>query len=120
MPIGTSAGSCPKAGTPARLSSDDAPSPAITCRRSSRPFESIMASLRCRGVEGEIVQSSGRDAVVDPQRIVEAIEKAGQRNPQRQFDDLRLAEMKPQPFQYAVADTSGVLRHQRPILDHQP
>src|SRR4051794_29731508 len=112
MPIGTSA-PCAKPGVPARPTSEEAPSPAMTCRRFSRPFESVMASLRCCGVRVEFEECGGGTAVVDLQRLVEAIEEAGHGDAQRQFDDLGFVEMQPQPLEHMVADAAGVLGDQR-------
>src|SRR5258708_37404080 len=98
MPIGTSAASCARAATPERPTGDEAARPAITWRRSGRRCRSVMAGLHCGGMSGvktEFAKRRDRGAIVDAQRVVEAVEKAGQRDAQRQFDDLGFAEVKP-------------------------
>src|SRR5947207_10642061 len=55
--------------------------------------------------------------LLDPQRVIELVEEPAKRDAQRQFDDLRLAEMLPQPVKQTVGDAAGVLPRGDRILD---
>src|SRR5258707_14473212 len=114
MPIGMSASSA-CAGT-CRLASGPAPSaarPPSTCRRLGLTgFGLIMvgtpSSLLLPGRALD-AGSGGEAAVIDLQRVVETVVEAGKRDPQRQLDELRLAEVLAQPREHSVAGAAGPL-----------
>src|SRR5436189_6319662 len=47
--------------------------------------------------------------LLEPQRVIERVEEPAKRDAQRQFDDLRLVEMLPQPVKQTVGNAAGVL-----------
>src|SRR5204863_119699 len=57
--------------------------------------------------------------LLDPQRVVELVKEAAQRDAEGQFDDLRLAEMPPEASEQLVRDAVGALPGGDRIFDDE-
>src|SRR5439155_25374939 len=62
----------------------------------------------------------GFGLLLDLERVVELVEEAAERDAQRQFDDLRLAEMLAQPREEGVRDAAWLVPGGDRVLDDEP
>jgi hypothetical protein len=86
---------------------------------------SLRSSSRTAGIWRSCASGDGREPLgrlglfLDPQRVVEFVEETAERDAQREFDNLRLAEIFPEPSEQRVGNAMRMFPGGDRILDRK-